>query len=471
MNKISHTTMRESTLLRWTALILVSATMFFGYMFVDVLSPLQTLLQQQKGWTPEVYGTFASSEYFLNVFVLFLFFAGIILDKMGIRFTGLLSCTLMIIGAAIKLYAISSYFVEGGAVYDFLNSFVPSFPASAKLASIGFAIFGCGIEMAGITVSKTIVKWFTGKEMALAMGIEMAIARLGVFAVFRLSPYVANLGTPDIVRPVAVCGILLCVGLLSFFVYSLMDKKLNSQDKTIQLEDDEEFEEPFKFSDLTKLISNKVYLIVAGLCVLYYAAIFPFQKFATSMLENNLGLDTTDAADLFSYFPIGAVVLTPILGWFLDTRGKGATMLIIGSVLVFVCHLTFALYPFQSGDPTSLFVAYAAILLLGVSFSLVPAALWPSVPHLVAPAYLGSAYSIVFLVQNFGLWLFPILIGFVLEKTNPIAILNANDGVYDYTYAMLVFASCGIFAGLLGIWLKREDSKHGYGLEEPNVKK
>ena len=470
MNKITNETMRESAVLRWSALILIALTMFFGYMFVDVLSPLQTLLQQEKGWSPEVYGTFASSEYFLNVFVLFLFFAGIILDKMGIRFTGILSCSLMLIGAAIKLYAISSYFSTDSFLYEFLDSFASGFPATAKLASVGFAIFGCGIEMAGITVSKSIVKWFTGKEMALAMGIEMAIARLGVFAVFRLSPWVSNLGEPSVVRPVAICGLLLCVGFLTFLIYTLMDKFLDKQDSMIKSDSAEEAEEPFHFSDLGKLLTNKVYIIVAFLCVLYYAAIFPFQKFATGMLEARLGLDTTDAADLFSYFPIGAVILTPILGMFLDRKGKGATMLIIGSVLVFVCHLTFALYPFQPGDAMSLYVAYAAILVLGVSFSLVPAALWPSIPHLVDQNYLGSAYSIIFLIQNFGLWLFPILIGYVLEATNPAELLAVNGG-YDYTVTMLVFASCGIFAFILGVWLKREDVKHNYGLEEPNVKK
>ena len=470
MNKISHETMRESVVLRWTALILVATTMFFAYMFVDVLSPLQTLLEQEKGWTPDVYGTFASSEYFLNVFALFLFFAGIILDKTGIRFTGLLSCSIMIIGAAIKLYAISDLFVEGNAIYDLLNSFAVSFPPAAKLASFGFAIFGCGIEMAGITVSKTIVKWFAGKEMALAMGLEMAIARLGVFAVFWISPFFANLGTPDVVRPVALCCLFLCIGFITFFVYTLMDKKLDAQDAEHSKEVNEEPEEGFKMSDLGKLLTNKVYIITALLCVLYYAAIFPFQKFATSMLENRLGLPTAEASQLFSWFPMGAMFLTPVLGWFLDRKGKGATMLILGSILVFVCHLTFAIYPFAQGDSNSIFVAYTAILVLGVSFSLVPAALWPSIPHLVDKTYLGSAYSIIFLIQNFGLWLFPIVVGVVLDKSNPAEVLMANEGVYNYTPAMLVFSSCGIIACILGLWLKAEDKKHGYGLEEPNVK-
>ena len=455
-------TMRESAFLRWTALILIASMMFFAYMFVDVLSPLQTMLETQRGWTADTYGTFASSEYFLNVFAFFLIFAGIILDKMGVRFTGILSGAIMVIGGGIKLYAISSFFAPGNIIYDFLDSFWVSFPPTAKLASIGFAIFGCGVEMAGITVSKSIVKWFRGKEMALAMGLEMAIARLGVFAVFRLSPYFASLGSEDVVRPVAICAGLLCIGLLSFIVYSLMDKKL---DKQLGGEANQEEEEPFKISDLGILFTSKPFLIVAFLCVLYYSAIFPFQKFATSMLENRLGMPTSDASALFSWFPIGAMVLTPLLGWFLDKRGKGASMLILGSVLVFACHMVFAIYP-MGNNTASLVVAYAAIIVLGVSFSLVPAALWPSVPKLVEERYLGSAYSVIFWIQNIGLFAFPNIIGKVLVWANP----DVTDGRYDYTLSMLVFASLGILAFLLGIWLKAEDKKHHYGLEQPNIK-
>lgn len=456
--------LNDSPFMRWTALVLVASAMFFAYMFVDVLSPLQTMLETQVGWSADTYGTFASSEYFLNVFAFFLIFAGIILDKMGVRFTAILSGSVMVIGGAIKLYAISPYFAEGNALYDFLNSFWTSFPANAKLASAGFAIFGCGVEMAGITVSKAIVKWFTGKEMALAMGLEMAIARLGVFAVFRLSPFVANLGTPDVVRPVAVVGALLCVGLISFIVYSFMDKKLDAQ---LGAAAAGEPEDPFKVSDLGKLFTSKTFLIVAGLCVLYYSAIFPFQKFATSMLENRLDMATEDASALFSWFPVGAMILTPILGWFLDNKGKGATMLILGALLMSACHLIFAIYPL-SGDASSYVVAYAAIIVLGISFSLVPAALWPSVPKLVENRYLGSAYSVIFWIQNIGLWAFPIIIGKALVWANPGV---EAGGDYDYKVPMLIFASLGVFAFLLGIWLKAEDKKKGYGLEEPNIKK
>ncbi len=444
--------LNDSFVARWSALILVALMMFFAYMFVDVLSPLSTLLETSKGWSAETYGTFCSSEYFLNVFAFFLIFAGIILDKMGIRFTGILSGIVMVIGASIKLYAISDLFTPDSGIYRFLDSFWTSFPATAKLASIGFMIFGCGVEMAGVTVSKAIARWFKGKEMALAMGLEMAIARLGVFAVFRLSPALstwANDAMPTVVTPVLFCTILLIIGLLTYTVFTFMDRKLEKQ--MGETETDEP-EEQFKISDIGKLFTSKTFLIVAGLCVLYYSAIFPFQKFATGMLETNLNMPTAEASGLFSWFPIGAMVLTPFLGAFLDNKGKGASMLILGSILMITCHLVFALVPLTKP------IAYTAIILLGVSFSLVPAALWPSVPKLVEERYLGSAYSVIFWIQNIGLMAFPIIIGWSLDKTG------------GYTVPMLIFSSLGVAALLLGLWLKVEDKKKGYGLELPNIK-
>lgn len=444
--------LNDNGVIRWTALVLIALMMFFAYMFVDVLSPLSTLLETSKGWSAETYGTFCSSEYFLNVFAFFLIFAGIILDKMGIRFTGILSGAVMVIGASIKLYAISDLFTPECGLYRFLDSFWTSFPATAKLASIGFMIFGCGVEMGGVTVSKAIAKWFKGKEMALAMGLEMAIARLGVFAVFRLSPALStwvNEAMPTVTTPVLFCTILLIIGLLTYTIFTFLDKKLDAQ---IGEAASDEPEEQFKVSDIGKLFTSKTFLIVSGLCVLYYSAIFPFQKFATGMLEANLNMPTAEASGLFSWFPIGAMFLTPFLGAFLDKKGKGASMLILGAILMITCHLVFALVPLTK------LVAYAAIVLLGISFSLVPAALWPSVPKLVEERYLGSAYSVIFWIQNIGLMAFPIIIGWSLDKTG------------GYTVPMLIFSSLGVAALILGLWLKVEDKKKGYGLELPNIK-
>ena len=406
--------LRESATARWFALILVSLTMFFAYMFVDVLAPLKDLLETQKGWSSENFGAVGGSEFFLNVFAFMLIFSGIILDKIGVRKTALIAGVLMVFGALIKLYGISDLFKPESGLYQSLNGFslfglIDPLPASATLACIGFAIFGVGVEMAGITVSKTIVKWFKGRELALAMGLEMAIARLGVFAVFRISPYLAD--GEFITKPVALVTAFLLIGLLSFVVYFFLDKKLDSQEK-IELEK----EDPFHISDLKMIFTSKTFLIVAGLCVLYYSAIFPFQKFASDMLSSRLEISSTAASALFSFFPIGAMILTPLLGFFLDTRGKGATMLIIGAVLMTICHLIFALTP---AELFSYPIAIVAIIVLGVSFSLVPAALWPSVPKLVDNKVLGSAYSVIFWIQNIGLLVVPLIIGSTLDSTNP----------------------------------------------------
>jgi len=561
--------LRESTTARWFALILVSITMFVAYMFVDVLAPLKDLLEAKRGWSSENFGTVAGSEFVLNVFVFFLIFAGIILDKIGVRRSALLASFLMIVGASIKLFGVSEIFYPESGLYQALDGFslfglIDPLPASAVMACIGFMVFGCGVEMAGITVSKAIVKWFKGKELALAMGLEMAIARLGVFAVFRLSPYLAE--GQFITPPVAVCTLLLLIGFLTFLIYFFLDRKLDQQEN-IELAPEDEF----KVSDLKTIFTSKTFLIVAGLCVLYYSAIFPFQKFAADMLSSRLEITAKEASGLFSFFPLGAMVLTPLLGFFLDTRGKGATMLIVGAILMISCHLIFAL------TPVELFtypVAICAIIVLGISFSLVPAALWPSVPKLVDNKVLGSSYAVIFWIQNIGLLTVPIVIGASLDKTNVGVgknqteiragieqiktqstilfadaqkldslnliiseefdgkVIQKNKGVeesldelmlvyrnkekrhdvieklqnqinvyselespdsdaaiadisislskidsiegnsiYNYRVPMLIFSGFGILALLLGLWLKVEDRKRGYGLELPNKKK
>ncbi len=451
---------------RWTALFLIASMMFFAYMFVDVMSPLQALVETTRGWSPDAFGYYAGAEYILNVFG-FLIVAGIILDKMGVRFTGTLSASLMVVGACIKFYAVSGWF-QGSGLDQWLSSWWTEMPGSAKFAAFGFMIFGCGCEMAGITVSKALAKWFEGKEMALAMGLEMAIARLGVFAIFSLSPRLADSGwfglvDPNVVVPVGFCAALLVIGLLNFLVFCVFDARFDSELAAQRAANDQPAEEEFKMSDVAFIFKSKLFWIVALLCVLYYSAIFPFQRYAANMLQCTLHIDATTAADIFRWFPMGAMALTPVLGYVLDRKGKGATMLIIGAILMVVCHLTFALVlPVVPSEV----VAFSAIVVLGVSFSLVPAALWPSVPKIMDARFLGSAYSLIFWVQNIGLALFPILIGQVLSATNK-GIDNPMD--YDYTWPMLLFATLGALALVFGIWLKILDSRNNYGLEKPNM--
>ena len=531
-------TLRDSAAMRWTALLLLALAMFCSYIFMDILSPIKDLMQETRGWDSTAFGTMQGSEVFLNVFVFFLIFAGIILDKMGVRFTAVLSASVMLVGALIKWYAVSESFMGSSLETWFTNNlnYIPLFdelgvspfyrgmPASAKLAACGFMIFGCGCEMAGITVSRGIVKWFKGREMALAMGSEMALARLGVATCMIFSPFFAKLGGHvDVSRSVAFGVVLLCIALMMCIVYFFMDKKLDEQTGEAEEKDD-----PFKVSDIGKILSDGGFWIVALLCVLYYSAIFPFQKYAVNMLQCNLTL-TEPAADsfwagssvtiiqylimlvvaaagfisnfqkdktrkylflgisvialiaycymgymrqsaesIFAVFPLLAVLITPILGNYLDQKGKGASMLVLGAILLIACHLTFAfvLPAFKGNDIGGVIVAYTTILVLGASFSLVPAALWPSVPKLVDAKVIGSAYALIFWIQNIGLWLFPLLIGKVLDKTNP----GVTDPTqFNYTAPLVMLACLGIAALILGLVLKVVDRKKGLGLELPNI--
>lgn len=456
--------MRESATARWFALALISITMFFAYFFVDVAAPLQSLLERNHGWSPETFGMLGGSEFFLNVFAFFLIFSGIILDKMGIRFTILTAGISMVVGASIKYYALTEGFAASGLAIS-LDSFWTAVPASAKLAFFGFAIFGIGVEMAGITVSKAIVKWFKGKELALAMGLEMATARLGVFAVFRLSPIFAESGgAPNAV----LWGVgFLVIGLLTFLVYTFMDARL---DKEIGADASSEPEEAFRISDIWLILKNPGFLAIASLCVLFYSAIFPFQKFATDMLASKLDINVKDAAAMFSYFPIGAMILTPFIGAFLDRKGLGASMMLYGAILLTVSHLIFALVP---AEAFTSFIAYATIVILGLAFSLVPASMWPSVPKIVEDRFLGSAYGLIFWIQNIGLLAVPILIGWAISAANPgvaEAIAAGESVKYDYTVPELIFAGFGVLAMIMSVVLKRVDKHKGFGLDLPNKK-
>ena len=566
-------TLRDSAAMRWTALLLLALAMFCSYIFMDILSPIKDLMQSTRGWDSTAFGTMQGAETFLNVFVFFLIFAGIILDKMGVRFTAVLSGTVMLIGGLIKYYAVTEAFMGSGVEAWFTNhlNYIPGFqelgvapfyegmPASAKVAAVGFMIFGCGVEMAGITVSRGIVKWFKGRETALAMGSEMALARLGVATCMIFSPFFAKLGgTVDVSRSVAFGVMLLCIALMMFIVYFFMDKKLDAQTGEAEEKDD-----PFKVSDIGKILSSGGFWLVALLCVLYYSAIFPFQKYAVNMLQCNLTLTEADpntfwggssvtiiqylvmllvavcsftsnfsknksakiglmalavvalviycwmgymrgtAETIFAVFPLLAVAITPILGNYVDHKGKAASMLMIGSLLLIICHLTFAfiLPQFKGSAAGGVMVAYITILVLGASFSLVPAALWPSVPKLVDEKIIGSAYALIFWIQNIGLWLFPLLIGKVLDKTNPDIVASiaqvkeetaaaVTNGLmtseqaasqvqavaeqaavqYDYTWPLVMLACLGVAALILGIVLKAVDKKQHLGLEEPNIK-
>jgi len=454
-------TLRDSKAARWTALAVVAFTMLCGYYLTDVMAPLKPMLEKELLWNSADYGFFTSAYGWFNVFLLMLIFGGIILDKMGVRFTGKMATIIMVVGTAIKYWAISTHSLDGHMILGW--------KAQVVVAGLGYATFGVGVEVAGITVSKIIVKWFKGKELALAMGLEMATARLGTTLAMATSIPIAT-ALHGVSKPILVCLIMLCIGMVAFFFYATMDKKL---DKSIADEavrsgsvDDEE---SFKLSHVFQILKNRGWWYIAILCVLFYSAVFPFIKYATDLMVNKFHVSEKLAGNIPALLPLGTILLTPLFGNIYDRKGKGATIMIIGAVLLILVHTVYSI-PFLTATP----LAIAMIMLLGVALSLVPSAMWPSVPKIIPEKQLGTAYGMIFLIQNIGLSLVPLLIGWVLNKyciTGTRLLDGAPVSNYNYTLPMMIFTGFGVLALIFALLLKAEDKKKGYGLELPNIKK
>lgn len=448
--------LNDSPAARWTALLIVSFTMMCGYFITDVMAPLEDLLTKSPaegglGWTSDEYGFFSGAYGYINVFLLMLFFGGIILDKCGVRFTGTMSSSLMFVGALLKWYALDNTFGDAQ---------IFGYPVQVALAALGFAIFGMGAEITGITVTKIIAKWFTGHELALAMGLQVAMARIGTAVALACSLPIANkMGAVS--APVLLGAALLCVGVVSFLVYCVMDKKL---DASVAATEEQEPEEGFHFSDLKVIFTNKGFWLIAILCVLFYSGVFPFLKFATKLMIYKYGVEPELAGLIPAMLPFGTILLTPVFGSLYDRLGKGATLMIIGSLMLTLVHVLFALPILNEW-----WFAIAIMVILGIAFSLVPSAMWPAVPKIIPMKQLGSAYAIIFYIQNIGLSMVPVLIGSVIQ--NYATIETAEGITYDYTIPMTIFAVFGIVAVCVALLLKHIDKKEGYGLEEPNIKK
>ncbi|HSO85266.1 MAG TPA: MFS transporter [Draconibacterium sp.] len=462
--EVIRKSLRDSAAARWTALAVVAFTMLCGYYLTDVIAPLKGLLEGKLGWGSSDFGFFNSAYGWFNVFLGMLIIGGIILDKMGVRFTGLMATTIMVLGTALKYWAISTHALDG-KVWNVLTF---EAPAQVFIAGLGFAIFAVGVEVTGITVSKIIYKWFKGKELALAMGLEMATARLGTgLAIATSVPLAKAFGVLDVSRPILLGLILLCIGLLSFVMYVFMDRKLDAsevQKTAAQMEED-----AFKMSDILQIITNKGWWYIAFLCVLFYSAVFPFLKFATDLMINKFGVNEELAGTIPSMLPFGTIILTPFFGNLYDRKGKGATIMMIGSLLIISVHALFSV-PFLH----HWIIAVILILVLGIGFSLVPSAMWPSVPKIIPEKQLGTAYALIFWVQNWGLMGVPALIGWVLEKyciTGQVVRDGLTVNTYNYTLPMMIFTGFGVLALFFALLLKVEDRKKGYGLELPNIKK
>lgn len=456
--------LNDSASARWAALIIVSFTMMMGYYVTDLLSPLESILttpvaQGGLGWSADDYGFFSGSYGLINVFLLMLFFGGIILDKLGIRFTGVLSTALMVVGVLIKYMAVSTDF--HGGVFNLsysLGSFSHgsfSLPMSAAMACLGFAIFGVGCEITGITISKTITKWFTGHEMALAMGVQVALARLGTAAALSLNLPLAKATSLGIQLPVIVGAALLIAGFLGFLVYNVMDRRLDASIAAVDGESVTEAaeDESFKFSDLGKIFSNPGFWLIALLCLLFYSGVFPFLKFATKLMISNYGVPEDYAGMIPGILPFGTIILTPLFGIVYDKVGQGATLMLIGSVMLTAVHFTFMLHVLPFG-----WFAIILMLVLGVAFALVPSAMWPSVPKIIPMKLLGSAFAIIFYIQNIGLTLVPMWIG------------KMNGADTSYRTSMAIFTCFGAISVLLALALLYMDKKKGYGLQKKNSK-
>ena len=444
----------DSPAARWTALCIVSFTMMCTYFITDVMASLEVILTTPAaegglGWTSSDYGFFSGAYGYINVFLLMLFFGGIILDKCGIRFTGTMSCSFMVVGVLLKWYALSTDF--GGGTFM-------GYHLQAVYAALGFAIFGMGAEITGITVSKIIIKWFTGHEVALAMGLQVATARIGTAVALACSLPMAR-AAGSVSFPVLVGGACICIGLIAYLVYCVMDKKLDQSVEAAA----ETKEDGFRMKDLKLIFTSKGFWLITILCLMFYAGVFPFLKFATKLMIAKYHVEPEMAGLIPAMLPFGTILLTPVFGSLYDRIGKGATLMVIGSVMLTVVHVLFALPLLNVW-----WFAVLIMVILGIAFSLVPSAMWPSVPKIIPMKQLGSAYAIIFYIQNIGLSMVPLLIGWVIDRYSTIPMPDGTVS-YDYTLPMCIFALFGFVAILIAWGLKHEDAVKGYGLEQRNM--
>jgi len=481
MSEAIRQRLNDSPVARWTVLFIVATAMMMGYFVNDVMSPLETLLEASPaegglGWSPSDYGFFSGAGSFINVFLLMLFFSGIILDKMGIRFTGILSCSLMVLGTLIKYYAVTAGFPPTAVTEFSLFTIHVSLPTSVALASLGFAVFGVGYEMTGITVSKAMVRWFTGHELALAMGLQLAMARFGTAAALSISAPVARHFTLS--TPLLLSLAFLIIGLLAFLVFCVMDRRLDQFTvDSLQLTDDyseasaseglaskssvncklstvnKEDSDEFHWSDIGTTLRSPGFWLITLFCVLFYSAVSPFLKFSTKLMVVKYGV-AADLAGIFSSIaPFGTILMTPLFGLIYDRYGKGVTLVITGTLMLTAVHFGISL-PMHSST-----VAITLMVILSIGYSLAPAALWPCVPKIIPLKCLGTAYSMIFFIQNFGRAIIPMFVG------------KANETDPTYETSMLIFGFTALGAALTAMAMWYVDRRQGYGLQLPNIRK
>ena len=517
MNKIKRA-LRSSAPMRWLALFLISGLTFSTYWFQDFYGGLKPLMESSMGFSSEEFGRLIGLTTIANM-VGMIMIGGMILDKWGIRVAGLLFGGLAVIGGALNAMASTGFF--GYEHSTMLNMMI-----------VGRIFFGVGLEVTCVVATRTVVKWFKGYELALAMAINMGFGRLGSALGIAVSPDLAVKSVPP---AIVFAATLIGIALIMFVIYLIFDVKLDCQEKEIL---NEKEAEEFKFSDLLKLVRNSSFIYITLLCLTFYAAVFPFIQYAADLLVNKFGFSSTlsegagtivlfgsaalgtasvyvglfvfalsftlipaqiksrqmkriatfvivvlfvvfiyalkDTLSVWlkngpktaSLIPLGTILFTPIFGNYVDKKGKATSLMMLGSLLLIFAHLSLSVF-------NSVFLGYFGLLCLGVAFSLVPAAMWPSVAKIVPESRLGTAYATMFTIQNWGLGLFFWGIGAVLDLTNKsnLEAIRAGEDVYDYTTPILMLVVCGVISIFLSYKLKQADRIQKFGIELPSGQK
>jgi nitrate/nitrite transporter NarK len=434
-------------------LLLISLLMAANYYFYDSLTPIKSILSEHLGFSSTDYGIVQGFYAFPNTFLLMAILGGIILDRIGIRITGMVFVVFMLFGAWLTFYGSTAFYNNGGPGYALMGSFFPKFSPAVKMMALGMLFFGLGAETSIVVFNKIIVKWFRTHEIALAFAINLSIARFGTALAILLGPRIA---VNDWRMPIWFGALLLTVAFLAFLIYLVNDYRLDRQIKDANPV--MEASEKFRLTDVTNLLKARSFVFIMLLCITFYAAFFPFLKYAPDFFLNKYGVSAKTSGDITFWLPMGTVIFTPIFGWLIDKKGKAASLMIIGSVILIAVHLTFA---FTRLNP------YVLCFLLGIAFSLVPAAMWPSVARIVRENRLGTAYGMMFSFQNLGLFAIPILAGYVLDFTNRSVVQGSP---LDYTLTMILFSGFGLLALVFAFLLKKDDLTSGYGLELPGKK-
>jgi len=442
--------------MRWIVLIFVSLIMAVNYYVYDAMSSIKDVMQKELGISSVDYGLIVSFYSFPNTFLLMSIFGGIILDRWGIRKTGFLFITLCSLGSLLTAYGASSIF-RNSIFYGFFSSFMSNFSPELKIMILGRLLFGLGAETSIVVINKIMVKWFNGKELSFAFAVNIAIARIGTALALICSPLLINTSYGWGLS-LWIAAILMTMGLLFFILYIMIENNMEKgiiSEKTLTNEEDE-----FHFKDVLKLLTNRAFIYITLLCVIFYSAVFPFQAYCPDLLHNKFGVSIEESGLLSSFIIFGTIIFTPLFGFMIDKWGYRASVMFLGSGLLILVHLILSL---------TMLTPYIPMFILGIAFSLVPAAMWPSVAKIVDQKLIGTAYGVMASVQNLGLFAFPIIAGYILDKSNSEKLDAINKGLasYDYTYTVLMFAGLGFLGFLLSYLLKREDKKGRYKLELP----